>query len=100
MSVEYEQGMTKVWTDGEKLVVTNRAGKTHVKANVEQIFGMGEWDKIYKHKYLEESKQNPGGNPYSKTYTCISPYIPQRAEEDLELEMNSDENIMGKYFET
>ena len=101
MSVEYKQGATVVWTDGEKLVVTNRTGKEHVKANVEEIFGVGSWEKIHKHKYSEETKQNPGGNPYSKTYTLISPIIPKRAVEDLNdpSELDSEEDLVERYFD-
>jgi len=82
--VTYRQGNTHVFCDGEKVVVKNNAGKRHVKANVEQIFGMGEYDKLSEVAYLEhETKPTKGHNPQSRWYEMQSGYIPERAKNDL-----------------
>ncbi len=81
--VKYKQGMTHVWTDGEKIVITNTSGMKHVATNVDNIFGLGEWQKIHRVMYME---QNPGPrnvNYEVKTYECVSGYIPQRAIDDI-----------------
>jgi len=80
--VTYSQGMTNVWSDGEKITVNNKSGIKWVKDNVEQIFGMGEWDKIQKVAYSEYNEV-PSKNARVKTYECVSGYIPQRVLEDL-----------------
>ena len=81
--VVYKQGMTTVWSDGEKIIVTNPSQRRHIKTNVEQIFGMGEYDKILEVKYSEEEKANPGPNPLSRTIEIVSGYIPERVKKDL-----------------
>ena len=83
MEVRYNQGMTKVWSDGEKIVVTNTSGVKHVEFNVDQIFGMGEWFKIHNVLYTES---RPRRNLYSDKvpYECVSGYIPQRVIDDLQ----------------
>ena len=99
-SVNYKQGMTKVYVDEEKIVITNSTGKQHIKANVEQIFGMGEFDKIYKVKYSEEIKAK-AWNPHSKRVEIVSGYIPQRALDDMaeqSLPGNKEEDLTSKYF--
>jgi len=81
-SINYKQGMTKVYVDKEKLVITNTSGKQHIKANVDEIFGVGEFDKIYAVKYFENV--TPGRlNPHAKTVEITSGYIPERALVDL-----------------
>jgi len=97
MFVEYKQGMTTVWSDGEKVVVTNPNGNSHIRANVENIFGMGEFTNLDSVRY---SMHLDG-----KSYEMISGYIPQRVKDDLleQQEKNlpgvSAKDIMGKYFE-
>ena len=81
--VKYTQGMTEVWSDGEKITVENAAGIKHVRYNVEQIFGMGEWDKIKDVAYMETDYAYDHKNP-SNGYECVSGYIPQRVIDDLE----------------
>lgn len=77
--VEYKQGMTSVWCDGEKLIIKNPTGKKHVKDNVEQIFGMGEFDKIVEVAYFEDFDRKKFKAPYE----AASGYIPERARTDL-----------------
>jgi hypothetical protein len=81
--VTYKQGMTTVWSDGEKVVITNPSQRRHIKANVEQIFGMGEYDKLYAALYTESETINPGLNTLSKTIEITSGYIPERVTKDL-----------------
>lgn len=93
--VEYKQGMTVAWSDGEKLVIKNTSGPTHVKTNVDQIFGLGEFDKIHDARYsldIEVDKHNP----FSKRYELVSGYIPQRVIDDLD--EDKDEDLVSKYF--
>lgn len=99
--VNYKQGMTTVWSDGEKLVVKNNSGRQHIKANVEQIFGMGEYDKILEVKYFEDSRRGKR-NPHSRSIEIVSAYIPKRVKLDLEeksLPGIKDTDLLGKYFE-
>lgn len=99
--VTYKQGNTVVWCDGEKIKVTNSATDVHVKDNVEQIFGMGEWDKIYDVKYYEKKEKSPV-NPLSFTYEVLSGYIPERVVKDLaeqSLPGIKDKDLLGEYFE-
>ena len=81
--VNYEQGMTKVWSDGEKIVVTNTSGIKHVEYNVEQIFGMGEWYKIQNVAYSQVNEKARNVNFPVRTYERVSGYIPQRVIDDL-----------------
>jgi len=87
--VNYKQGMTTVWSDGEKLVVRNNSGKKHVQTNVDHIFGLGTWDKVYDVKYTEEEIRSRT-NPMNKHYELVSPYIPTRVLEDLGMKKYSD----------
>ena len=82
--VTYKQGMTTVWSDGEKITVVNEAGIKWVKDNVEQIFGMGEWDEIHDVVYFEIDYARDHRTT-NKGYECISGYIPQRVRDDLTL---------------
>ena len=77
--VEYKQGETKVWCDGEKIIIKNPTGAKHVEANIDQIFGMGEFKKIHLVKYTEEYDKKKFRAPYELT----SGYIPVRAQKDL-----------------
>lgn len=102
MLVEYKQGMTRVWCDGEKIIIFNPTGNRHCEHNVDQIFGVGEWARILDVHY-EENKPVTG-----RDYSIVSGYIPQRAIDDLELDENksreagipgiSDEDLIKKYF--
>jgi len=85
-SVTYTQGRTVVWSDGEKITVKNSGGLKWVKDNVEQIFGMGEWDKIVKVSYTEVDYARIK-NSNIKGYECVSGYIPQRVISDLAEEL-------------
>jgi hypothetical protein len=99
MEVEYKQGMTKAWSDGEKVVITNPNSPQHIKDNVEQIFGMGEYDKIRETEYSYDVKLS-SGNALAKHITITSGYIPQRVVDDL-LDMKSNgisaKDLMSKY---
>ena len=79
--VEYKQGNTVVWSDGDRLTVTNSSGKRHVEQNVDQIFGKGEWDRIWEVKYIEDGQK---GSAFASEYKCISGYIPQLVKDDLD----------------
>ena len=81
--VNYKQGATSVWSDGEKVVVSNPTGAQHIKANIEQIFGVGEYDKLYDVKYGYSVVQNR--NPHSKTVEFSSGYIPKRVRVDMQI---------------
>ena len=86
--VNYKQGRTKVWSDGDKIVVRNPSDKRHCLQNVDQIFGVGQWKRILDVAYtVVDEKYN---------YEVISPYIPDRVLKDLEIE--EDESLIGKYF--
>ena len=80
--VTYKQGATEVWCDGEKIIVTNPNGRQYIKDNVERIFGMGEYDKIYAVKYYDNTKRNHL-NPMTETIEICSSYIPARVKKDL-----------------
>lgn len=85
--VNYKQGMTTVFSDGDKIVVRNKAGIKWVRDNVEQIFGMGEWDKIKDVAYMEVDYARVK-NSNIKGYECVSGYIPQRVIDDLKEELS------------
>jgi hypothetical protein len=76
--VEYKQGMTSIWCDGEKIIIKNPNGSEYVKDNVEQIFGMGEYAKIYTTRYSDALL-----NKYGGPFEISSGYIPERAVKDL-----------------
>jgi len=87
--ISYKQGMTNVWSDGEKLTIENKAGTKWVKHNIENIFGIGEWDKIEIGIYFEvDHLKNRNNN--IRTYECVSGYIPQRVIDDLAEELPED----------
>lgn len=94
--VTYKQGMTVVYVDKEKIVIENPTGPGHVKDNVEQIFGMGEYHKIFEVKLVEDKDKT------NRNYTLISGYIPQRALDDLadinEEPKSSASDLMKEYF--
>jgi hypothetical protein len=75
--VEYKQGMTTVWSDGEKVVIKSPMGKDHIKTNVEQIFGVGEFDKLHAVKYTEDLAKT------GRDYELVTGYIPSRVKQDL-----------------
>jgi len=82
VEVEYSQGMTKVWSDGEKITVKNKSGIKWIKINIEQIFGVGEWNKIQEVAYNEiHHPKKP--DKTVRAYECVSGYIPQRVFNDL-----------------
>lgn len=84
------KGRTIVWSDGEKIVVKNRGGIRWVKDNVDQIFGIGEWDKIQRVAYMEvDHAVNKHSN--IKAYECVSGYIPQRVVDDLKEELPEED---------
>ena len=86
--VNYKQGKTEVWSDGDKVVVKTKGDKRHCLQNVEQIFGMGQWDRIKDVAYsITDEKFN---------YEVISPYIPQRVLDDLGIDNN--EGLVDRYF--
>jgi hypothetical protein len=80
--VNYKQGQTAVWSDGEKLVITNPSGKTHIEANVDRIFGMGEFKKMASVQY-SESIERGRINPLAKFIEISTGYIPERVKKDL-----------------
>lgn len=86
--VTYKQGMTTVWSDGDKIKITSPIGKNHIEANVDQIFDPGIWKKIHDVHY-NESLDATGRN-----YECISGYIPKRVLDDL----IDDKELMKEYF--
>jgi hypothetical protein len=88
--VRYSQGMTNVWSDGEKVSVINNAGIKYVKTNIEQIFGMGEWEKLQSAIYFEVDNLMDHSNRLRK-YECVSGYIPQRVVDDLAEELPEEE---------
>jgi len=96
--VKYSQGMTNVWSDGEKVSVINDAGIKHVKDNVEHIFGMGEWDKIQGAIYFEVDNLSDHSNRIRK-YECVSGYIPQRVIDDLAIEELPEEEAKRNALE-
>ena len=80
--VNYKQGMTYVWSDGEKIIIKNRSGIRWVKENVDRIFGLGEWEKI-RHVAYSEHEYTPVATSPVRAYECYSGYIPQRVIDDL-----------------
>lgn len=81
--VQYKQGATTVWCDGEKIIIRNPSGKRHIESNVDTLFGKGEYQKIFKDKYWE--KVEPGVlNPLAKAIEINSGYIPKIVQEDLQ----------------
>jgi hypothetical protein len=66
-TVTYKQGMTTVWSDGEKVVIKNPSSFTHVEVNVDNIFGVGEFKKLWKVKYFESLKNN--SNPHKDYFS-------------------------------
>jgi hypothetical protein len=80
--VTYTQGMTRVWSDGEKIIIKNKSGIKWVKDNIEQIFGMGEWDKIVGVAYSEYEHPKKKDSRI-RAYECVSGYIPSRVVEEL-----------------
>ena len=90
--MRYTQGMTEVYVDEDKIVITNKNGNQHVKANVEQIFGMGDFDKIREVKYSEElTRDKRSHNFHSRQYELVSGYIPRRALEDMGKEVEPED---------
>ena len=87
--VKYSQGMTKVWSDGDKISVINESGIKFVKYNIEQIFGMGEWKKIHGAIYFEVDNLKNHSNDI-RTYECVSGYIPKRVVKDLKETLNKE----------
>jgi len=83
---EYTQGMTTVWTDGDKVVIRNSTGDRHVKHNVDNIFGVGEFEKLREVCYTENM------NKAGRNYEMVSGYIPKRVTEDL------GTTLTNKYF--
>lgn len=88
--VKYKQGMTNVWSDGDKIIVRNDAGIKWVEANVDEIFGVGEWNRIYSVMYME-SDLSKDFRATSNAYECVSGYIPLRVNEDLKEELSDNE---------
>lgn len=94
--LKYKQGMTTVLVDEDKTVVKNPTGITHVETNVDQIFGIGEFDKLVEHKYVEENRG------YRNGYTLISGYTPKKSQADLKdsgKERLSAKDLMKDYFD-
>lgn len=94
--IAYQQGNTKVWSDGEKLVITNNSSDSHLETNVDEIFGVGEYQEILAVNYLYEIKPNPG-NIHSKKIEIISGYIPARVMADLQLD--GEKKNYSEFFE-
>jgi len=84
-SVEYSQGMTKVYCDKDKVVITNPSGTSHLEANVDEIFGVGEYNKIFAVNYTYDVVRSKF-NPHSSRVELVSGYIPLRARQDLNME--------------
>lgn len=99
MNVEYKQGMTNVFCDYDKVVVKNPTGRTHVEANVDQIFGVGEFFKLLEYKAVEDIPKS-----YRGEYVLISTYLPARAKKDLDAKMEESlpgigaKDFMKEYF--
>lgn len=86
--VHYKQGMTAVWSDGDKIIIRNKSGPKWVEVNVDNIFGTGEWKKIEAAKYFDlEYPTSPSSNV--KAYECVSGYIPER----ILIDINSIEDL-------
>lgn len=80
--IKYSQGMTNVWSDGDKISIKNAAGKKWVEVNVDEIFGVGEWKKIHDVMYSEYDLSKDY-RAESNAYECVSGYIPSRVINDL-----------------
>lgn len=96
MEVTYKQGMTEVWTDGEKIKITNPSNPRHVEENVDRIFGVGEYQKIYESRYMVEERVGRH-NTLAREFLLLGAYIPQRAVDDL-ADQKKGEDLVGKYF--
>lgn len=96
MEVTYKQAMTEVWCDGEKIKITNPSGITHVEENVDRIFGVGEYKKIYDSRYIFEEKVGKH-NTHAREVILIGGYIPERALNDLN-DLKGKDDLVGKYF--
>ena len=96
--ITYKQGGTNVWSDGDKIVITNSSGLRHVEANVDQIFDLGEYEKIFAVNYLFEEKKT--WNPHAKEVKIVSGYIPQRVVDDLGFikEKGVGKDLIGEFF--
>ena len=88
-AVEYRHGMTKVWSDGEKVVITNETGNTaHVATNIDQIFGLGTYAEMREFSYVENRE------PSGRNYTLITGIVPDKVKNDLK----DDNEQLNKYF--
>lgn len=76
--VEYKQGMTKIWSDGEKLTITNPVGRAHIKTNLDALFGLGVYEKLREVAYLEVCPQN-------RNYELVTGFIPKKVKQDLKV---------------
>ena len=74
---EYRQGSTRVWCDGEKIVIKNFVGPKYVPANIDHLFGEGEYHQIFKAKYVERRTKA------TNEFELVSGYIPKRILDDL-----------------
>jgi hypothetical protein len=87
--VSYEKGMTKIWSDGEKIRVENDAGIKWVQQNVDDLLGKGEWYKIQKVMYMETDHARDRKYKHNG-YECLSGYIPAKVIADLAEELPKD----------
>jgi hypothetical protein len=87
--VNYTQGMTTVWSDGEKIKITNESGLRHVQQNVDDLFGKGECEKIRAVMYME-TDHSINRKFKANGYECISGYIPQVVLDDLADDLPKD----------
>jgi hypothetical protein len=77
----YKKGMTEVWSDGEKVVVKNSAGKEWVETNIDDLFGVGEYVKLQEVCYTEEV--TPKSGEKKNSYEMVSGYVPRVIAEDF-----------------
>lgn len=98
--MKYKQGNTTVWSDGEKLVIKNKSGRQHIKNNIDSLFGEGEYDKIYKVKYYENSTPSKT-NKYAKHIEICSGYIPPAVKLDIQKESlpGQSDTLLEEYFD-
>lgn len=109
---EYElrHGMTLMWTDGEKFIVSNPSGPQYVPTHVDTVCGLGEWEKVIKAAYLvEDERGGKGKNPNARNFQVVSGYVPKAMADKITMPFNglSDEDaketetskLIGKYFE-
>jgi len=89
--VTYKQGMTEIWSDGEKITVNNKSGIKWVETNVDQVLGVGEWKKIQKVAYSELQHPKKSDGNLARAYECVSGYIPQQIFDDLKEELSEEE---------